>query len=40
MAGYLGIDVAKVALVACLRKRLTIVNAMLASGLRWHEQPA
>ena len=30
---------AKVALVACMRKLLTILNAMLRSGQRWNPQP-
>jgi transposase len=27
---------AKVALVACMRKLLTILNAMVRTGTRWH----
>ncbi len=29
----------KVALVACMRKLLTILNAMLAHGTPWRHQP-
>ena len=31
---------AKVALTACMRKLLTILNAMMRDGASWHHNPA